>query len=152
MIKDTFFIFILLYLQTSIKNFGLNVFLTKSCYTFAALVHHFMKMSKVIFALLMLLLSSNIFAFSPTSIVPADSKEDIAIPVVSENQVYVYDSTLAFFVTLQKKTYTTDDVVHSFRFCSAFETLSGSRYVKLSKYIDPGLDVPGIIFPFHIFL
>ncbi|NCT17601.1 MAG: hypothetical protein COZ75_00725 [Flavobacteriaceae bacterium CG_4_8_14_3_um_filter_34_10] len=111
-----------------------------------------MKMPKVIFALLILLISSTTFAFSSTCITPSDFKKDTIIPVLTENLVEVYDSTLVFSVMLQKKTFSTDNVVHSFYFYSAFETLSGNSYLKLSKYIEPGLDVPDIIFPFHNFL
>lgn len=40
----------------------------------------------------------------------------------------------------------------SFLIQSFFKTRSQEDYIKRSKEIDPGLDVPAIIFPFHVFL
>ncbi len=111
-----------------------------------------MKLLKVTFALLILLSSSIVFAFSPTSISHTDTKETIGIHEVSETVANLYESTLALSVSLQKKTPSVVAVLHSFRFNSVYESASVNKYLKRSKYIEPGLDVPDIIFPFHIFL
>lgn len=111
-----------------------------------------MQMPKVIFALLLLLLSSNVFAFSTTNIASPDTFEDFEIPTILESPAEMYECTLLFSFTLQNKSHTEDPVLHSFQFSSAYKSTIGNRYIKHSKYIHPGLEVPDIIFPFHIFL
>lgn len=109
-------------------------------------------MPKVIFALLVLLLSSTIFAFSPTGLASPDPLEDSVDSSIAESPVEVYESTLLFSFTLQNKSLSAAHVLHSFQFSSTYKSTRGNRYIKHSRFIHPGLEVPDIIFPFHIFL
>lgn len=111
-----------------------------------------MKMPKVMFALLMLLLSSNVFAFSPTSISPPDTHEATANFALTERVADLYEATLILSFTIQNKIQTAEHVLDTFQFSSAYKSTSEKRYIKLSRYIHPGLEVPDIIYPFHIFL
>lgn len=109
-------------------------------------------MLKVIFALLVLLLSSNVIAFSPASFTPPNTIEATANSALTESVGELYESTLILSFTLQNKIQPVDPVLHSFQFSSAYKSASEKRYIKLSRYIHPGLEVPDILFPFHIFL
>lgn len=111
-----------------------------------------MKMLKVLIALLVLLLSNTGPAFSSPVLSDTHTSDTIGHPVVQEAVVSVYESTPVVSLSLQKTTYTTVAVLDAHLFCSAHETVLGNSYLKRSKFIVPTLDVPDIIFPFHIFL
>lgn len=69
----------------------------------------------------------------------------------SESDPYISDSSLASPVNLQQPRLLRD-LPEDFRFRSFRENRLTANYLQLLVSIDPGLDVPEIIFPYHSFL
>lgn len=104
------------------------------------------------FILLVLLLSSTGQAFSPPTFSQELTGDSIGQPVVQESEVYVYESTPVSSLSLQKTHLPVPTAIHLHHFCSHYESVLAHSYLKRSVSIVPGLDIPDIIFPFHIFL
>lgn len=138
--------------SVSIKYFCFYYFFNNILLYIYTNIATYMKTPKVIYALLLLLLSSNVFSFSTTNLTTPESVEATSNSVLTESVGDLYESTLILSFTIQNNFPTADPVLHSFQFSSAYKSTTGNKYVKHSKYIHPGLEVPDIIFPFHIFL
>ena len=108
--------------------------------------------AKGVFLFLLLLLSCGTsFSFSNESL-PFD-KQEISVPdfEFEEETADLYEGTVPFFKTNVFESYSFTGS-KSFLLQSSFETRSHKVYIRRSKEIEPGLDIPAIIFPFHVFL
>lgn len=68
-----------------------------------------------------------------------------------EETADLYQGTVPFLKTNVFQAYSFTGS-KSFLLQSSFESRSHNDYIRRSKEIDPALDVPAIIFPFHVFL
>lgn len=108
--------------------------------------------AKRVFLFLLLLLSCGTsFSFSHEN--QHFDKQEISLSDLEfeEETADLYQGTVSLFKInfFQAYTFTCN---RSFSLQSSFEARSQENYIKRSKEIDPGLDVPAIIFPFHVFL
>lgn len=108
--------------------------------------------AKGVFLFLLLLLSCGTsFSLSRDSL-PFDEQEiSVNDFEFEEETADLYEGTVPFFKTKVFYAYSFKGS-KSFSLQSIFETRSHKVYIRRSKEIDPGLDIPAIIFPFHIFL
>lgn len=108
--------------------------------------------AKGVFLFLLLLLSCGIsFAFPYENLHIDEQESSITNFEFEEETVDLYQGTVPCFKTKVFQTYSFTGS-KSFLLRSTFETRSHEDCIKRSKKIDPGLDVPAIIFPFHVFL
>lgn len=108
--------------------------------------------AKGVFLYLLLLLSCGTsFALSTDNLQLEEQEISVDDFEFEEENADLYQGTVPFFKTnvFQVLAFTGNK---SFLLQSSFETRSLEDYIKRSKEIDPGLDIPAIIFPFHVFL
>lgn len=107
---------------------------------------------KGVFLFLLLLLSSGTsFAF-PNDNQPIYELENSGTDFEFEEEATdLYQGIVPFFKISVLKAYSFTGT-KNFIFQSYYQTQSQQDYIKRSKGIFPGLDVPDIIFPFHVFL
>ena len=108
--------------------------------------------AKGVFLFLLLLLSCGTsFSFPNDNLLFDEQETSVSDFEFEEETADLYQGTVPFFKVnvLQAYSYTGSK---SFLWQSYFETSSQKDYLRRSKEIDPGLDIPEIIFPFHVFL
>ena len=107
--------------------------------------------AKGVFLYLLLLLScGSSFALSAENLQLEEQEISVSDFEFEEETAELYQGTVPFFKTIVFQVSFTGS--KSFSLQSSFETRSHNDYIKRSKEIDPALDVPAIIFPFHVFL
>ena len=105
----------------------------------------------VLLFLLLLLSSGKAFSF-PAESLHVTEKEFTGTGFEFEKEsLDLEEGTVPFYKTIHFKSYSFTGS-ESFLYRSSYETRSQKDYLKLSQKIIPGLDIPAIIFPFHVFL
>lgn len=110
-----------------------------------------MKFTTMLYALMLLLISSNVFSFSSdnrntySTIIEVQESSN-----VEEASYLKYDINLSVQFYLQKVQFFPSTKENNF-FNSTKEQIA-EEYFCISHLIDPGLSIPEIIYPFHSFL
>lgn len=106
---------------------------------------------KGVFLFLLLLLSSGTSFSFPNDTRHLDEQETSGIIYEFEEEAAdLYQGTVPGFKTHVLVAYPLIGS-RNFLFQSSYETQFQQDYIRRSKNIFPGLDVPDIIFPFHVF-
>ena len=104
-----------------------------------------------LFLLLLLSCSTSSFAFSSESLHIAEQEILVNDSQFEEEAVDLYQGTVPYFKTnVSQADLSTGG--NNFLLQSWFESRIQKEYLRLSRMIEPGLDIPTIIFPFHVFL
>lgn len=111
-----------------------------------------MKFSKVLSALMLLLISSSGFSFISAGSVSCNVDFEHPAPSeLLEGSVINYDSTLSAQYNFQSLQFFPAHS-NSSGFDSSHREVIANRYIRYSYLIEPGLGLQKIIFPFHSFL
>lgn len=110
-----------------------------------------MKYITMLSALMLLLISSNVFSFSPDNRNPYSTLIEVQESSSVEEAAYLnYDINLSVQFYLQKVQFFPSTRENNF--FNSTKTQKEEEYFCISHLIDPGLSVQEIIYPFHSFL
>lgn len=108
--------------------------------------------AKGVFLFLLLLLSCGTsFAFPKDNLHFDEQAISVTGFEFEEEIADLYQGTVSFSKTNVFQVYSFTDN-KNFLLPRSFEAQSQKDYLRRSKEIDPSLDIPAIIFPFHVFL
>lgn len=109
-----------------------------------------MFVKEVLLFLLLLLSNGTSFAFQNEILNLEKQKNIVADFEIEEDSVDLFQGTISDFRinNFQADLFTGSK---SYFLQSSFESRIQKEYLKVSKRIEPGLDIPSIIFPFHVF-